>query len=332
MSKAVRWRAGLLCGFVPALARAEPILDDPAEHGAPFFVGTPAVARPLAPKNVVPHPFLSPQGSIHIDLYNSDVTDLVTPLGRDPVVTSMRYGDIGTCLNFVFDRQNRFYAFCGVPRDGKIAFELTWLDAHTLEKRSSFPLVELTIPEIIALPLDLGYMVMDERGRFLAITRENQVKWVGLGESDQLEARETHDFSAYVAPARDKIASVVPDYQGRLFYMTLGKADEAGAAVTSALFGVFDPLSGAHEQRELKGEIIENGLAVGEDGVFVLTDRALYGFTYSPTAPHLRELFREGYVRATRAKPGVISLGSGSTPTLLGDHLLVITDNRDEQV
>jgi hypothetical protein len=58
----------------------------------------------------------------------------------------------------------------------------------------------------------------------------------------------------------------------------------------------------------------------------------LYGFTYSAAAPHLRELFRQPYARATRPKPGVISLGSGSTPTLLGDHLVVITDNADEQV
>jgi hypothetical protein len=329
----IRARAiAAFAALAPLTAHAEPIPDDPAAAAAPFFVGAAARARPLPAKDVERHPFLAPQGSIHVDLYNSDVTDLRTPLGVNPVVTSRRYGEIGTCLNFVFDGQGRFYAFCGVPRDGKIAFELTWLDPVTLEKRSAFPLVELTIPEIIALPLDLGYMVMDERGRFIAINPQNQALWVGVGSSGQLEVQEQRDFSVHVPASRDKIASIVPDYQGHLFYMTLGKTDGAGGVATPAVFGVVDPASGAHSQREFPGEIIENGLAVGTDGVFVLTDRALYGFAYAATAPHLRELFREPYARATRRKPGVFSFGSGSTPTLLGPNLVVISDNRDDQV
>ena len=47
-----------------APALAEPIADEPPDHGLPFFIGEAAEAKPLAAKEVVPHQGLAAQNSI----------------------------------------------------------------------------------------------------------------------------------------------------------------------------------------------------------------------------------------------------------------------------
>ncbi|MGD8862513.1 MAG: hypothetical protein PVI30_21055 [Myxococcales bacterium] len=327
---------GLWLGVVVGQARAQGIEDVPADHGLPFFVGEPAEAKPLGDKTVTPHPLLARQGSIHIDLENSGVTDLPTPLGRDPVITSRRFGDIGTCLNLVFADDGELLAFCGLAVDGSISFAVSWLDPETLDKKDSYQLLSLSIAELLALPLDLGYMVYGNDGRFWAIGRDNVVRRVGLGDRGDgergLVVSDERDFSQYVPVERDKVASVVPTHDGVLFYMTLGKAGDDGAVQTPALVGAFDPQTGQHHQIELDGEIIENGLAVGPEAVFALTDRALYRFLWDGGCGTILTQFRHEYERATELEPGVISYGSGATPTLLGDQYVVFTDNADERI
>lgn len=324
-------RGLLLAAALISTAAADPIRDSPANHGLARFVGAPATASPLPPKDVVPHPGLAAQSSIHVDLANSDVTDLLTPLGARPLVSSQDFGLlVGTCLNFMFDARGTLRAFCGVATDRGVAFEVTDLAPETLAKRSTYRLFELTLAQAMALPIYLGYMVSDDGGRVIAVGPDNVVRWIGNEADGPLEVTRTLDLSASVPVARGQIASVVPDHEGTLWFLVLGALDAGGAVQSSAMVGVVDPRTGVVSVRALEGEVVENGLAIGPDGVFVLSDRALRGMRYEGGS--LVETFSLAYPRATTRKVGTISWGSGSTPTLVGDHLLAFTDNADDQV
>jgi hypothetical protein len=64
--------------------------------------------------------------------------------------------------------------------------------------------------------------------------------------------------------------------------------------------------------------------------MYVVSTHALYRL--DATAEGLPEVtWREVYDRGTRLKPGNLSQGSGTTPTLLGDRWVAINDNADPQ-
>ncbi len=327
--------------FSPLGATAGEIPDVPPNLNLPQFLGQPAQAKPLPPKEVEPHPYLAPQSSMHVDMYNSGVVDLPTPLGVDPVVRSRSMSQfIGMCLNFFYDSDNNLFAFCGTMPEGLIGmsidFQIALIDQETLGKRATFDLLSFSVLELLNIPLEFGYMNLDNQGRMIVIDEDNNVLFVGLtGDPAQPDLAVLASFALadYVEPAVDKVASVVPDYDGNYWFMTLGKADADGKAFVPAMLGVVARDTQEVLLREFTGQVIENGLAVDAHGVYVVTDYATYGFALDATAGEIDLLWREPYTRATTPKPGTISLyGSGATPTLLGDEYLVITDNADEQI
>jgi hypothetical protein len=73
-------------------------------------------------------------------------------------------------------------------------------------------------------------------------------------------------------------------------------------------------------------------MAIAPDGIYVATDQGLYRFEIDPATGLVRQSWREGYEGATKKKPGMLSWGTGTTPTLLGEDLVAICDNGDDQV
>ncbi|MFJ7586858.1 hypothetical protein ACIQZO_05575 [Streptomyces sp. NPDC097617] len=88
----------------------------------------------------------------------------------------------------------------------------------------------------------------------------------------------------------------------------------------------------------LHGEAIANSIAVDESGgVFVVSDHALYRFDATPEG-RPAVTWRAAYDRGSRQKPGQLSRGSGTTPTLIGPAsgpgggYVAITDNADPRM
>jgi hypothetical protein len=66
-------------------------------------------------------------------------------------------------------------------------------------------------------------------------------------------------------------------------------------------------------------------------GVYIVSDHAMYRFDAAPGgAPTIT--WRQPYDRGSKKKPGQLAQGSGTTPTLLGDDLVAITDNADPRM
>jgi hypothetical protein len=76
---------------------------------------------------------------------------------------------------------------------------------------------------------------------------------------------------------------------------------------------------------------VTNSVATDETGgMYVVSTHALYRLdATSEGTPEIT--WRETYDRGTRVKPGNLSQGSGTTPTLLGKRWVAINDNADPQ-
>ena len=113
----------------------------------------------------------------------------------------------------------------------------------------------------------------------------------------------------------------MPDWDGRIWFFT-----------QQGTVGTLDRETGAVQVTQLPdGEEVTNSVATDETGgMYVVSTHALYRL--DATAAGVPEVtWREAYDRGTRLKPGNLSQGSGTTPTLLGDRWVAINDNADPQ-
>lgn len=88
-------------------------------------------------------------------------------------------------------------------------------------------------------------------------------------------------------------------------------------------------------------EQIQNSFAVGPDGVYIVSNLALYKLRFDPEAkrveldPKWAPTYALGglvYDNDRQVKPGHLNAGSGTTPTLIDDRFVAIVDNAPSQV
>jgi hypothetical protein len=174
------------------------------------------------------------------------------------------------------------------------------------------------------------YFYLDERDRAVVPTTDNAIQVVRIpspGERGGFSLEGEYDLADHVVPmrwpARDSVAWVLPDWSGRHYWW----------ASTAGMVGSVELDSGAVSSLRLEDERIENSFAVGEEGAFIISDRALYRFgreAWGGIVAH----WRSEYDRGPQSKPGHITRGSGSSVTLLGGEggLVAVTDNAEPRV
>jgi hypothetical protein len=153
----------------------------------------------------------------------------------------------------------------------------------------------------------------------LLVERFEVVPEAGAASGLAWERTVLHDLSAFIPG--DAFFDVVPDFDGTLWFATAG-----GGSIGGASIGFLDPF-GVPRFLKLHGEKVENGLAVGEDGIFVLTDTALYRFERDPGTHMPIFTWRRTYDNEPGRKLGALSDGGGATPTLIGRDLIAVSDD-----
>jgi hypothetical protein len=311
-------RAGLLtvlflvAAASPATAQA-PIPEGPQAAGLQPFIGVPAPQRPVQAADPPRHPFMAPnsRSNLHNDAYQTDVHQGPGPLGRG--MTRAETFLEGDCASVTFDSHGRIVTVC-VGLEGP---KLFMLDAATLATIASLPLPP-RMPGTGNVFNDFaggGYFYLDERDRAVIPTTTRHLYVVRQGGAG-FELERDYDVSAALAPT-DKIVSALPDWQGRLWFVS-----------SQGVVGVVDRETGAVNALPLR-EPIANSFAVGEDGgVYVVTEKALYRLDLG-TSGYPVATWREVYENSGISKPGQVGPGSGTTPTLLGGEHVAITDNAD---
>lgn len=313
---AVAASVALLAG--PAAALPIPSLPPPLL--TPAFVGAPAVANPIASTPVPQHPFMAANGrnNIHDDPYATDSYTGAGPLGHNPVVTSRLYG-IEECATLAFDAAGRIVGLCG-NLAGPV---LRLIDPTTLAVIATHPLPARQVRPGTSPLSDLcggAYFYLDQSDRAVVETTARTIEVVA-DAAGALTLQRTYDLRA-VVPSSDCLIALEPDWNGLIWFAT-----QAG------IVGTLEPATGAVHTVGLTGEVIANSFAVDETGgVFIVSDHAMYRFDADPLSGTPVVSWRQPYDRGSGVKPGQLSQGSGTTPTLFGNGLVAITDNADPRM
>lgn len=283
------------------------------------FSGTPTTAQPLPHAQIGQNPFLAANGSnsMHNDAYASDAYEVSGPLGRNLQVRSATYG-VSECATMTFDSRGRIVGLCG----GLEGFALRLINPTTLAQvaqlqtstRSLFP------PTNPFSDICGGtYFYLDPNDVAYVLTTEKQIWRVEVGPTGFTRTG-TYDVAAQV-PGDDCVVATMPDWSGRIFFAT-----------QQGRVGVVDPETGETKAMQFAGEGIFNSLAGDESGaIYLVTTHRLAAVEADVTGtPVVR--WSQTYDRGTQTKPGQLSQGSGTTPTLIGPNLVAITDNAEPRM
>ncbi|MBR2893974.1 MAG: hypothetical protein IKB94_09000 [Clostridia bacterium] len=305
----------------------------------PTYYGSAAEAKPLDKVQVPQHPYLAKEGTngMHGNSYNTGTYDYTGPLGINPVVKSRSMNVFGGLVaTLTFDSQGRIMCISG----NVVGFRLLLIDAETLEilAETRLPQRPSTIEAIktfnfSAISSDTSggaYFHLLDGDRPIIGNSENVIQIFAVKEADgkcEWVVEKEYALGEYL-PEGSYITDAFPDYEGRIWFMT--RPGEVG---------FIEPDTKNVRFIKLEGEEIQNSFAIAEDGVYVVSDHAMYRFDVDEDGNPCYT-WRTVYDRGTTTKPGAINQGSGTTPSLLDvpcsdgsiRKLVGITDNADDRV
>jgi len=296
------------------------------------FKGASATAHSLnveaPPQN--PHLAATASSNMHVDSYASDVHLKGGPLGRNVTVQTYAHGAFGgECACVTFDSRGNIVAVCATFKE----FSVLLMQPHTLETIARLDLPprastkSLSLRKIMSDTSGGAYFFLDDKDRAVLVNANQELVVIGQewrGETPSLRIERTYSLKGTLRDSTsddDVVTSVLPDWQGRYWFVSRG-----------GLVGVLDPNTSGVCVLRLAGEEIQNSFAVDENAIYVVSDRALYGVGARPGDMTPVVLWREEYEVAARDKLGAITRGSGTTPTLLGDKYVAIADNADPKI
>ena len=319
------------CGFMRVGSAPREIRSSPrAERYLPRNEGAPHLPQPLAQHYVPSHPYMAQHGAscMHADPYTTNTYSWSGPLGHAPQVDSRSMGFLGgECPTINFDSKGRIVTVCVRDRRPSLVLldpeTLVVLDRHALPRRRT-PLLRLR--KILQDTSGGAYFYLDQNDRAVVGTADGTIDVIGVqetAEGPRFALHESIDVAPYLERAdgtRDKITAVLPDYQGNYWFST-----------RYGLVGTVTRQARSVHVLELAGEQLQNAFSISMDGIYVVSDHALYRFELADDgAP--RRVWREVYDRGERVKVGQINQGSGTTPTLLGDDYVAIADNAEPRM
>jgi hypothetical protein len=286
-----------------------------AWRDVPTAMGAAVPARPMPDISQPHHPMLaeSERSSMHGGSYNWDLNTYPGPLGHETRTAHRAFSRlVGVAPNIAFDASGRLITV-SIQLNG---IELHLLDPETLE---TLAMAELPPKATFEDNSGGGYFHLDDRDRVLLAPSDDTITIYEVVEEEQglrWQVAEVHDVS-HVLPEGINIHDVIPDWSGNLWFVTSG-----------GLLGYRNRETGAFFTYELKGdgEVIQNSFAVDEEGLYVVSTDALYFFK-TVVGGEIQSVWREDYENGEVQKPGTLSHGSGTSPTLIGNDLVAIADD-----
>jgi hypothetical protein len=276
--------------------------------------------------------------SMHGDGYASDTHPFSGPLGRAPQVVRATKN---TCAAMTFTSRKLALMQCG----GVQNFTMRLVDPTTLSdlatynlppRPSTFRAVSNADFDAIYSDSSGAYFYLDQHDRFVVADAAQQIQRVEMVQAADgtwsfrrtnnwdLTPYLPHDCESATNPRPqgecDPVSAVLPDWDGRMWWVT-----------RHGRIGTLDPSNGRIRLIRLAGEEVQNSHAVGPDGVYIVSDRAMYRFRAAADGTP-KAVWRMPYDRGTARKTGQINQGSGTTPTLLGRDYVAITDNADARM
>jgi hypothetical protein len=320
-----------LAGVAQAVTPAVPVESTGPAPTLPTFSGHAAVAHRVPGAGVAwQDPFMAPnpRNSVHNDAWASDdYTARSGPLGRHLTTFSTAIGR--DCITLAFNHQGQIIGTCTDLNHGP---GLYLLDPTTLDTLAFLQLPFVPPPAGTNPATNTtggAYFYLDNHDRVVVAASNRRILVIALvhhGSTPAFQQVADYDPTPCLTGG-DRMPSVLPDTQGRLWFV--GRYHGA--------VGVLNPKTGKCRSVILHEEI-ENSFAVGRDGAYVVTDKAMYKFRARPGAAP-KVVWKSRYRNSGKQKVGQFNAGSGTTPTLIGGPharpktatptYVAITDNAD---
>jgi hypothetical protein len=259
----------------------------------------------------------NPNNNIHDDTWMTDAYRRGGPTESNPE-PSFGALPLSLCGTITFDSRGRIVSVCPSLVAPPV---LRLIDPRTLQALAAYTLPNRPSPPGSPAYQDYtggGYFFLDNRDRVWIPTKSNHLFVLSEPVAGDPDFRLVADYDlSRVATGIEQITSSLPDFQGRIWFVT--KQD--------GKVGVFDPTTlTIHVHRT--NEEIENSFAVGHGGVFIVSDKRMYRFRAdSRGRPHV--VWQARYPNSGIHKPSQVDAGSGTTPTLMANGLVAVTDNAD---
>jgi hypothetical protein len=261
----------------------------------------------------------NPGSNIHNDTWMTDAYDRKGPLGKHLETDSYAYPS-SLCGSLTFDSRGRIVTICpSIP----FAPQVRLIDPDTLA-----PIDTLDLPQAPTPPgtpeyqnfAGGGYFYLDQKDRIWAATKTDQIVRIGMGsDGNTLTIERDYDLTGVLDPDVERITSALPDYQGRIWFVSKANAK----------IGTLDRKTGDIEMIQLGGdEEIENSFSVSKGGVYIVSNKRMYRLkANSGDKPKI--VWQAKYPNSGIRKPSQVDAGSGTTPTNMKGGYVAITDNAD---
>jgi hypothetical protein len=296
-----------------------PIPSLPTDLLIPTFEGAEATARPISAPVVPQNPYLAPNGrsSMHNDAYSTDAYAVSGPLGHSLTVTSRSYG-VRECATIAFDSHDRVVGLCG----GLEGFTMMVINPVTLNVVDELLISQRDLTSGANPLTDIcggTYFFLDPNDHAFATTTDSGIAEIEVAADGTLTRVRDWPMASYLDEGDCLVATGV-DWRGTLWWFS-----------QQGVIGTLDRNSGRVRATRLPtGEGIFNSVSSDETGgMYLVTTHATYRMDASALSGEPRVTWRIPYDRGTQVKPGTLSQGSGTSPTLIGKRWLAIADNAE---
>ena len=164
-----------------------------------------------------------------------------------------------------------------------------------------------------------GYFFLDQKDRIWVPTKTDHIFVYNEGADGVTPTLERdYDLTSVLDTSTERISSALPDFNGLVWFVS-----KANGKV-----GTLNTKTGALKVKTMNEEI-ENSFAVGEDGVYIVSDKRMYRFKatengHARGSSGRRPTRTRGSSSRARSTPA-----SGTTPTIMDNGYVAITDNAD---
>lgn len=293
-----------------------------------MFNGTAVDLPSLSPKAT----FIPQASMMHVDGGNTGSVDFSGPKGNNMTITSYAT----ELAVFLYDTEGRLTAG-GISSTG---FVLNAIDPATFETIATWtpPPNQTLITTYMQMLLDDSQIIVaSKQGHIFVVHRDNTV------EPPVFTTLRDIDLSSFLLSGEQLLNSMC-DSSFNIWFTTGGIIGAGDAAQNSTTIGYITPSNDVYV-KHIPNQMVENGIAVNNDTIFMVTGPS--GTANHTNATGYMYAFRQGcecddepiktawnssYAAGDTMKPGGFARGSGTTPTLLGQEYLAITDNANVQV
>ncbi len=263
-----------------------------------------------------------------------------------PLGSSLNVSSYAATLRVLFWGSNGgLSAACSFKDNGTTIPALCAVDPNTLEVLSRWQAdntSETLNFDYSELVLELNdFLINSKQGNLYVVHRDDNNGPTPTFTTSRKIALASHS----ILGSGEALLNSLFDISGNIWFTSGAIVGNEGDPVqNSSTVGYVEP-NGTIHAVHMPNEIIENGISVSGTTMFIQTgpsgsnDHAnatgyLYAFTagVSGNSSDVVTLWRQPYSAGSGYKPGGFARGSGSSPSLLGNDFIAITDNADEQV